>query len=321
VYSDVISDLKLLLDPDKQLIEGHRQFAAEEYSLSMNCYTQAENAIGQFFSKPVMLYVEGEANLYADFTDAQYFRKSLVPSPLYSIKRTNRFGEDFPTKLAIRYDDRANLVIDSPSALKQLEELNVAKTITLETTKEDLREDLVSLMLHVEFLLLPICMGDVAAAMGDYVAAANYYDSVAHSRLKSESLLGDKSNECIKNQYKTLDLPYSWNKSIVDTFYDYPYLNVCETSLLLLRRGSLYLDWADQLYRTDQEAEIYRARELYKAILYSYGLDPLEPVKLEPLPTPQTNSLLPNAIGEHMSAVSATAPPVLHKLSNLVGAA
>ena len=201
-----------------------------------------------------------------------------------------------------RYDKRANLKVNS---IQRLNWLNNRNTVTvtfpkpyssfkkfldsasykeLEKALLYLHDDLVSLIPHIMFLMIPICQGDLALAMGDFTATAKYYAQVAREQLLRALL---KSKEGETKPETTGDLPWSWTKKILTNLIgrDYPYLNKdCEVPFLLLRLGSLYLKWADQLYRIDQEPEVYRARELYKAVLRQYGIEPLPGTGLTPLP-------------------------------------
>jgi hypothetical protein len=200
-------------------------------------------------------------------------------------------------RLTWRYDNRAKLTVDSPATLEDLEDRNAvsvqlsqeflgsATFDKLEAALFDLHDDLVSLMPHVACLLIPISRGDLAAARGDFPMAANHYARVAREQLLRGSLTSPAGGAASEPGG---DLPWSWASlpsAAVLNGRDYPCLNEdCEEPFLLLQLGALYLAWADQLYRTDQEPEVYRARELYKAVLRQYGLDPLPGEGLEPLP-------------------------------------
>lgn len=50
--------------------------------------------------------------------------------------------------------------------------------------------------------------------------------------------------------------------------------NAMEKAYFRLKLGDALLEWADQLYRTDQPSNIQRARELYKGVLFLHGEDP-----------------------------------------------
>jgi len=225
-------------------------------------------------------------------------------------------------RLKWRYDDRAKLKVNSIDSLQKLEARNTATVALresyafyqeLETDLIYLHDDLVSLVPHVKFLLLPICEGDVAVALGDFPTAANHYAQAALEQLLRASLKTSTPAAGTESE-ATGDLPWSWTTrptSASLSGQDYPYLNKdCEVPFLLLRLGALYLRWADQLYRTDQEPEVYRARELYKAVLRQYGIDPLPGAGLAPLPV--RIALGPTAIYEAMKThmISAGLQPI-----------
>ncbi len=224
-------------------------------------------------------------------------------------------------RLAARYDHRAAMKVGSPDELRALEMCNVVSVrmpgggpvtdavlaalpyIQLERMLLDLHDDLVSLVPHVMFLLLPICRGDAAAGLGDFASAANGFAEVGRELLMRASLW--TTTPAMETPSEAAgDLPWTWTipatkplpvlagvaaKALVAyaglNGRDYPYLNLaCEVPLVQLRLGALYLSWADLLYRHDQEPEVFRARELYKAVLRQYGVDPLPGAVIEPLP-------------------------------------
>ncbi len=51
--------------------------------------------------------------------------------------------------------------------------------------------------------------------------------------------------------------------------------NVAEIGWFKLKLGDAVLEWADALYRSNQPESIMRARELYKAVLFLHGDDPM----------------------------------------------
>jgi hypothetical protein len=54
--------------------------------------------------------------------------------------------------------------------------------------------------------------------------------------------------------------------------------NAMEKAYFQLKLGDAMLEWADQLYRTNQPQNLQRARELYKGVLFLHGEDPdIEP--------------------------------------------
>ncbi len=320
---------------DRHLIEGHRQFLAEEYGVAKDHYVQAEEGIRALVRQMRIFlrgpFGEGAITILLDDAPvairvlpglagkggAELFRTSLDPNmQLFAqdkpavTQHGNPFDipngvvpadGDFPftslllTKLSERYDNRRTATVDSPSSLAALEARNVVTSIelpaslasyqALQDSVKKLHDDLVSLVPHVMFLLLPLCQGDVAAAAGDFVTAAHRYAQVMREHLLRASLTTDFPAPLPADG----DLPWSWTGS-TDFWQtdgrDYPYLTQnCEVPLLKLRLGALYLAWADQLYRSDQEPEVFRARELYKAVLRQYGVTPQLSAVIAPLPS------------------------------------
>jgi len=239
-------------------------------------------------------------------------------------------------RLKWRYDNRANLEVNSVQKLGWLNKRNTVEVTfhqkynsfqnfldfddykDLEKALLNLHDDIVSLIPHVMFFMIPICQGDLALAMGDFTNTAKYYAQVAREHLLRASLktlARDSKPEAKGN------LPWSWTKKILINLIglDYPYLNKdCEVPFLLLRLGSLYLKWADQLYRVDQEPEVYRARELYKAVLRQYGFDPLPGAGLSPLPMKMV--LRPSTIYDTNTRIASLGPQLLTKTSPEISA-
>lgn len=63
--------------------------------------------------------------------------------------------------------------------------------------------------------------------------------------------------------------------------------NRAEIGYFKLRLGNACLEWADALYRTNENDSIMRARELYKAVLFLHGQDPEITPTWDPLFRPQ----------------------------------
>lgn len=158
----------------------------------------------------------------------------------------------------------------------------------------ELNNDLLSLIPHIYFFVLPLCQGDIAAAKGDFPTAANYYAQILREPLLRGS---QKTSTRFVNPNSEADghLPWGykapdWSPLKTDPEYpfngqNYPYLNQdIEVPLLRARLANLYLNWAESLYRTDRLANVYRARELYKAVMRLYDLDPLSQEHLSSLP-------------------------------------
>lgn len=238
---------------------------------------------------------------------------------------TYPFTSDLFKRLTERYDKRVNLQVTNAKELNALQALN---TVVMRDTGEvtslqgkesellKLHDDLVSLLPHVLFLMLPVCFGDVAQAKGDAIKSCQQYAQVMKEELLRGSLATDPGAAAPNSSG---DLP--WTRDDHPHYANlegrnYPYLNIhCEQPYLLLRLGKVHLDWADRLYRADQESDVYRARELYKSVLGQYGLDPVPGEGLSPLPfriakPPITRGYeFPTVIdGQPLSAASAAQP-------------
>lgn len=380
---DFVARLKILMNLDRNLTDGHRQFTAEQYGLARDHYKKAVNDVRRLISQMTMMVYaippDGtsmeEVRWTPDLSSAESFCADLDPATHKGLKGTNKhlFGSKPPwqpkslkdqkwhpwtdaaggkhpgnwktglekkkwhpvdkrtwdpakmnipkkkifnlypytatvfDRLKWRYSQRAKMKVNSIKNLNKLETRNTA-TVSLPPPKPlksyanyqgflasasykeleralfNLHDDLVSLIPHVMFLMLPICQGDVAAAVGDFSTAANHYAQAALEHVLRASL---KKDSPFGPSEAAGDLPWTWTTDVSAGLNgkDYPYLNKdCEVPFLLLRLGALYLTWADQLYRSDQEPEVYRARELYKAVLRQYGIDPLPGAGLTPLP-------------------------------------
>ena len=356
---EFLTRLEALLTLDSDLMEGHRQFAAEEYGLARDAYQKAGKdlrAVAQQLTyKAWALPDDGstfrEIRVTPGLGSPTAFRNSFNPKNApeaadmtwFFGRMPDGFGGQFwgpydmggvhhdglwvegkasgswdpfdiPTKVPphcpftqalfqrfkARYDARATVKVDSLQALKTLESLNVADPSVwtydasatlfsdLEAALFELHDDLVSLVPHVAFLLLPVCLGDVAVELGDYPEAARQYSASVTEQLFRGSLLTATPSLNVPPEAEG-DLPWT---SVESTSYvpvarvgaTYTYLNqACEVAFLKLRCGGLYLTWADALYRSDREPEVFRARELYRALLSQYGIDPAPGAGLAPL--------------------------------------
>jgi hypothetical protein len=200
---------------------------------------------------------------------------------------TYNYTGGFFHHLRRRYFGRVQQKVDA-NHLEPLIERNVVKVSPsndAQASLVDVNDDLLSLIPHLLFFVLPLCQGDVAAAKGDFATAANYYAQILREPLFRGS---QKTFQKFVNPESEADglLPWGWEKpdwnplETGDQYpfngHNYPYLNQdLEVPLLKARLANLYLNWAESLYRTDLEANVYRARELYKAVMRLYGLDPL----------------------------------------------
>ena len=211
-------------------------------------------------------------------------------------------------RLYFRYRGRALEIMGSPDDLNKLVIRNVV-TVPQPPSSSDtyekleiallkLHDDLVSLVPHIMFFMLPLCQGDLAAVRGDFPSAANYYAQIVREPLLRASLKETETPARMTHSEALGDIPWGWiarswasppDYEVVGSALNgrnYPYFNqFAETPIMELRLGTLYLNWAEYFYREDKEAEVYRARELYKAVLRLYGEDPVpKPVEPNELP-------------------------------------
>lgn len=102
------------------------------------------------------------------------------------------------------------------------------------TNLRDLLDGMVMLLCHQYFLLLPICLGDVANALGQFHEARQWYRLVYDERKASKQ------------------------RPV------YPYLRPgCEDEMLRIRHARNYLEWADFSFNQNTEESIQEARRLY----------------------------------------------------------
>lgn len=145
-------------------------------------------------------------------------------------------------------------------------------------------------MLRLEMIIVPSCLAEVAAELGDYGSAVTYYGWTTRflvMRADIEDMPGwHKSDTGPPSYYWEGQLPFSCSQKL-DTGNVYSpkwwahmeeYLEgIChpvEQKHLRLLYAEAILAWADILYRTDDSPSIQRARELYKAALFIHGMRP-----------------------------------------------
>ncbi len=165
--------------------------------------------------------------------------------------------------------------------------------------------------LHAYLYTIPVCLGDVAMASYDY-PAAEYYYGLASGFAVGRAKVSDVSGysywyqeaeyyadilTAAPAQQLTIEsdgtLPYSCDVSAAPTYsylvdVTYPsqfFIDLAsniviskthsmERAFLRLRQGEAILEWADSLYRTNDVANLARARELYKAAMWIHGVAP-----------------------------------------------
>ncbi len=167
---------------------------------------------------------------------------------------------------------------------------------------------------------LPLCLGDTALALGNYSEASKHYSSVssfaiAAAKVNDSGYLGsgrgydywkENRNVEINNDFDLIiemfadgRIPYSvykgepetgWIASVME--FGISKLNPAIVRAARLRHGSALLEWADALYRSDEESNIQRARELYKAVLFLHNKRP-------PIDPAWTDKMVVPHLGRH----------------------
>lgn len=154
---------------------------------------------------------------------------------------------------------------------------------------------------YYTLFVIPVCLADVYLALGEYEKSVYYYGKTTwlHVGTAKESdidgynyyTLGSTGiyslfNEgnlpyTVKTQnYKSVEkrnelnysYPYKGYGSSISKIY--VYIHYVEAKYFQLRHGNAMLEWADSLYRTNETANIQRARELYKGVLFLHGEKP-----------------------------------------------
>lgn len=173
-------------------------------------------------------------------------------------------------------------------------------------------------LLRLGMILVPSCLAEVAAELGDYGSAVTYYGWTTRflvMRADIEDRPGWYQDvvDTGPSPHWEGNLPYSCNPKIVNSTQVHPpswwYSDVTwesymcyilegashpvEQKYLRLLYAESILAWADALYRTDDAPSIQRARELYKAVLFIHGMRPgIDPYWPENLTFTFTKELL-----------------------------
>ncbi len=106
-----------------------------------------------------------------------------------------------------------------------------------------LADRLPNLFVHQYFFLLPVCLGDVANALGEYEEALNWYRMV-----------------------------YDDREADVQKCAVYPFLNdAIEYPLMTQRIAKNYLEWGDHLFQENTRESLQLARRKYKRVIDLLG--------------------------------------------------
>ncbi|WP_406333385.1 hypothetical protein [Streptomyces sp. NBC_00203] len=167
----------------------------------------------------------------------------------------------------------------------------------------DVRKERAEVIARVVCYAMPALRGDIDVATGDYVGALGHYHynipgngddlTFIEARvLVPVGLAGLETTGVYTDIFFGGDRPFSdfrqgptgpSDSPTLFTSGSIPYTakvgspsadeltHPLEITFSRLRRGNAMLEWADQLYRTDEPGTVARARELYKAVLFLHG--------------------------------------------------
>jgi hypothetical protein len=254
------------------LAEGHAHYYKREYGLAQGKYEEAWRRLSSaVLDKPAKAF---------DIKGALLDRKKT--------KVTKMTELDGPPQLYVS-------TFADPTAWRP----NEIDYMYRETSRDRMAIRLYYYLLYV----LPISLGDVALAQGDYGRAVFAYGHVTRFPIgvaRESDSGGYRPHYLSKTRlYHLGSRPYTAHVGAESTeyplagntgeYYDtttYSAIEQVATQLLpscthpieskaaRLRQANALLEWADALYRTDESSSVQRARELYKAVLYLHDSAP-----------------------------------------------
>ena len=126
------------------------------------------------------------------------------------------------------------------------------------------------------------------ASLGSPAGMVDHPDSVVwrakravDGRLRWNSGLGDRpyTARLMYDDQRFLDGPFPLTRQVGDFGYDVlqappPMLHPLEERMARIVQADALLAWGESLYRSDDAANLERARELYKAVIFLHGEDP-----------------------------------------------
>ncbi|MCU1442557.1 MAG: hypothetical protein JWQ59_707 [Cryobacterium sp.] len=157
---------------------------------------------------------------------------------------------------------------------------------------------------YFEHVLIPYLRATIAGTRGDHAGAIRLFGSITGydvgiARVTDAAGYPPKETFDSPKFYRSDALPYTTGVVFdpdTDWYTDHrphstlsptqgaqvgpipeperPIIAPFEHRFFKLAQGDEMLAWADELYRTDEPAEIRRARELYKGVLFLHGEDP-----------------------------------------------
>lgn len=121
--------------------------------------------------------------------------------------------------------------------------------------------------------LTGVQIGVAEAETGEPYAEGTYLHRIESLPYTALVQYDEKTNRQAKSNPVVLDLHWSdpYQLSTLDRGLQIP---DCEARYFKLAQGRAMLDWAEQLFRTDEPSNIRRAREIYKGVLILHGIDP-----------------------------------------------
>jgi hypothetical protein len=258
------------------------------------------------------------------FMDGRNYRAALdladsAASDSFSLLHNIQLGID---QVVEEFDKRKQISVDT---LDDLPEITGMWSVygpsgsdgSWEQWIENIRERMVCGVVYADVFALPLLIAQASIGVGDYargVRLAAQLATFAVGKATSDSPHAWRSHYLFGNfrLYHAGVLPYTVNTQ-ADPELPAPYdddshywgaglpdsvswqlmrelipagIHPVEQLYFRLQLGTAMLDWADALYRTDEPANIDRARELYKGVYYVHGtVPPISPAwSTEPPP-------------------------------------
>lgn len=266
-----------IVGAEEKLKEGSTLMAQREYKMAQERFTEAEGAASEALQA---LHDEG-----TDLLETVGSRLAQIRDmPMNSMEDLTLFVDGF-----CPYPFQGT---------QEVEPISEVGTWIFEHV-ESFQIELV----HMYYFVIPTCLGDVALALGHFSEAVSNYEKVSRFLLAranvddpegyrdyyypQREIIPDLEQfpKEVPSLYKIGALPYTTPRfSKYDEISSDPvallvvlckdYLHPMEKRFFALRHGNAMLEWADALYRSNEPANIARAREIYKAVLWLHSTNP-----------------------------------------------